>query len=96
MRLAEAAAEEREVIGTPVEEIAGCVGAGRLWLSTRPLGAAMATSPDAGREADALENGLSPKREMSVLQPAALAAMMARTATRADRRARDTARERMM
>src|SRR5262249_28934800 len=92
IRLAEAAADGRD--RTPVEGTLPCAGAGRLWLSTRPLGAATATS---GRgTAAALAVGLSPKRIMSALHPAAEAAMMARMATRADRRARDTARERMV
>src|SRR5262245_48058623 len=89
-RLADAAADVRD--GAAVEELR-CEGAGRLWLSTRPLGAATATS---GRGTTALAVGLSPKRMISVLHPAAEAAMMARMATRAHRRARDTARERMV
>jgi predicted NAD/FAD-binding protein len=84
------------VLGAPVEEtLAGRLGAGKVCVSTRPLGTALVTSPGAGRAADEVVNGLSPNRAMSALQPAAADAMMARAAMRADRCARETARERM-
>src|SRR5262249_8440513 len=59
-------------------------GAGRLWASTWPAGAAMALSRATDFAACDPENGLSLKRVISVLQPAAAAASRARTATRAD------------
>src|SRR5262249_62313497 len=71
-------------------------GAGRLWASTWPAGAAMALSRATDFAACDPENGLSLKRVISVLQPAAAAASRARTATRADECARDSARERMV
>src|SRR5262249_15376611 len=92
IRLAEAAAEIRD--GTPVEGTLPCAGAGRLWLSTRPLGAATATS---GRgTAAARAGGLSRRRMMSALHRGAEAGMMEGMETRADRRAGDRARERMV
>jgi hypothetical protein len=69
-----------------VEDVlAGRVGGGSGCASTRPLGTEPVTSLAAGadRAAIGLENGLSVKRPTSALQPAAPAAIKARTAARA-------------
>src|SRR5215470_14622830 len=89
----------RDALRAPVDAtLAGRDGAGggRLWASTWPPGAAMALSRATDFAACDPENGLSLKRVISVLQPAAAAASRARTATRADECARDSARERMV
>ena len=84
-------------LATPVDEgLAGRDGAGSGWASTRPLGTEPVTSVGLGLAAVGLENGLSLKRVVSPLQPATPAAMIAKAATRAGRRARDRARERMI
>jgi hypothetical protein len=83
-------------LDTPVDEtLGGCEGAGRGCASTRPLGTEPVTSLGPDLAARGLEKGLSPKRLISVLQPAAPAATTATTTTRADKRERDKAGERM-
>ena len=63
----------------------------------RPLGTEPVTSPELGAEGAAirLEKGLSVKRSMSVLQPAAPVASKATKAARASRRGHVSAGERM-
>jgi hypothetical protein len=83
-------------LATPVDEtLGGCEGAGRGWASTRPLGTEPVTSLWPDLAASGLEKGLSAKRLISALQPAAPAAIKATAATRADKRERDTLGERM-
>src|SRR5262247_2029951 len=98
---AAAAWDGRDALLGPVDAtLAGRDGAGRLWASTWPPGAAMALSLATGFGAcdpeNGLENGFSLKRVISVLQPAAAAASRATRATRADERARHSARKRML
>src|SRR5215468_2612413 len=87
----------RDALLGPVEAtLAGRDGAGRLCESTWPRGTAVALSRATDFAAWDPENGLSLKRLISVLQPAAAAATRATRATRANKRARDSTRERMI
>src|SRR5262249_6955738 len=98
---AAAAWDGRDALLGPVDAtLAGRDGAGRLWASTWPPGAAMSLSLAAVSGASdlriGLQTGFSLKRLISLLQPAVAAASRATRATRADERARHSARKRML